>query len=137
MNQAHERGWDALSLRPAVIRRLADTDIDVARAIIAGLNERVVAFVGDHPATGSPASASESRDTCPASRPSRQPGADLVAHVSRQELADAAGAGRPHGGPRGQCVRMNAVNGSPRACSPVIRMSWRGLSALMTRPLPM
>jgi len=40
---------EVLSLRPAVVRRLADSNLDVARVIIAELSERVVAFVAEIP----------------------------------------------------------------------------------------
>jgi CRP/FNR family transcriptional regulator len=85
---------EVVSLRPATVRLLADTDIDVARALIAELSDRVVTFVAEIPgnvfANVRQRVARHLLDLAT----ERQLGPDLVAHVSQQELADAVGTAR-------------------------------------------
>jgi CRP/FNR family transcriptional regulator len=78
-------------IRPAVIRRLADRDIRVARALLLELSERAAAFAAE--IGGSAFSSIRQRvarhllDLAT----HRQRGSELVAQVSQQELADAVG----------------------------------------------
>ncbi len=85
---------ELLSFRPGVVRALAERDIRVARALIDELSERVVSFVAEIP--GSVFSTVRQRvarhllDLAS----EQQHGHDLVARVSQQTLADAAGSVR-------------------------------------------
>jgi CRP/FNR family transcriptional regulator, cyclic AMP receptor protein len=82
---------ELMTIRPAVIRRLADRDIRVARALLLELSERAAAFAAE--IGGSAFSSIRQRvarhllDLAT----HRQRGSELVAQVSQQELADAVG----------------------------------------------
>jgi CRP/FNR family transcriptional regulator len=82
---------ELLAVRPGVVRRLADVDVRVARALLFELSERTAAFAAE--IGGSAFSSVRQRvarhllDLAA----QHQRGPDLVAHVSQQELADAVG----------------------------------------------
>jgi CRP/FNR family cyclic AMP-dependent transcriptional regulator len=82
---------DLVTIRPAVIRRLADRDLRVARALLLELSERAAAFAAE--IGGSAFSSIRQRvarhllDLAT----HRQRGSELIARVSQQELADAVG----------------------------------------------
>jgi CRP/FNR family transcriptional regulator len=85
---------EVLSLRPAVVRRLSETEMDVAQALLRELSERVETFVGEIP---------DNVFTSVRQRLVRHlldlavdspPDAPLVARVNQQELADAVGTAR-------------------------------------------
>jgi CRP/FNR family transcriptional regulator, cyclic AMP receptor protein len=82
---------ELVAIRPAVVRRLADRDIRVARALLLELSERAVAFAAE--IGGSAFSSVRQRvarhllDLAT----HRQRGRELIAQVSQQELADAVG----------------------------------------------
>jgi CRP/FNR family transcriptional regulator, cyclic AMP receptor protein len=82
---------DLLALVPAVLRRAADQDVRVARALLLELSERVAAFTaeigGSAFATVRQRVARHLLDLASSAPPSGQ----LVAPLSQQELADAAG----------------------------------------------
>jgi CRP/FNR family transcriptional regulator, cyclic AMP receptor protein len=85
---------DVLTIRPAVVQRLVETDPAVARALLGDLSERVIRFVAEIPgsmfATVRQRVARHLLDLA-ADRPA---GRRLVATVSQQELADAVGTAR-------------------------------------------
>ncbi len=85
---------DVLSLRPAIVRRLADVEIDVARALLAELSERVTAFVAEIPGNVFASVRQRLVRHLLDLATDRQSGPVLVAHVSQQELADAVGTAR-------------------------------------------
>lgn len=80
-----------LAIRPVVLRRLADRDVRVARALLLELSERAAAFAAE--ISGSAFSSIRQRvarhllDLAA----QRQRGTELVAQISQQELADAVG----------------------------------------------
>jgi CRP/FNR family transcriptional regulator, cyclic AMP receptor protein len=82
---------ELVEIRPAVVRRLADRDIRVARALLLELSERAAAFASE--IGGSAFSSIRQRiarhllDLAT----HRQRGSELIAQVSQQELADAVG----------------------------------------------
>lgn len=82
---------DLLVIDPAHARRLADHDAGVARALMCELSERALAFVGEvrHSAFSSVRQRIARHLLDLASE--RQRGADLIAPVSQQDLADAVG----------------------------------------------
>jgi len=85
---------EVLSLRPAVVRRLADSNLDVARVIIAELSERVVAFVAEIPDNVFASVRQRLVRHLLDLATNQQEGPDLVARVSQQELADTIGTAR-------------------------------------------
>ncbi len=82
---------ELLRLRPAVVRRLADRDVQVAGALLAETSERVLSFVeelsGNAFATVRQRLARHLLDLAS----QRQRGPDLIAPLTQQELADAIG----------------------------------------------
>ncbi len=84
----------ALSLRPDIVRRLADEDLAVAGALLDELSERVVAFVSEFPgsafATVRQRVARHLLDVASET----QHGPDLVARLSQQQLASGVGSVR-------------------------------------------
>jgi CRP/FNR family transcriptional regulator len=85
---------EVLSLRPAIVSRLADTELVVARAMLRELSERVVSFVGEIPDNMfTNVRQRLVRHLLDLATGSRQ-GDRLVARVSQQELADAVGTAR-------------------------------------------
>lgn len=82
---------ELLAVRPTVVRRLADGDVRVARALLFELSERAAGFAAE--IGGSAFSSVRQRvarhllDLAA----QRQQGPDLVAAISQQELADAVG----------------------------------------------
>ncbi len=85
---------DILSLRPATVRRLADTEIEVARAMLAELSERVVTFVDEIPDNVFSNVRQRLVRHLLDLATDRQQGRMLVATVSQQDLADAVGTAR-------------------------------------------
>jgi CRP/FNR family cyclic AMP-dependent transcriptional regulator len=85
---------DLLSLRPAVVRRLADAEIAVARVLLAELSERVVSFVAEIPGNVFASVRQRVVRHLLDLATDHQQGVDLVAHVTQQELADAVGTAR-------------------------------------------
>jgi CRP/FNR family cyclic AMP-dependent transcriptional regulator len=85
---------DILSLRPLTVRRLADTELEVASVMFAELSERVVAFVGEIP--DNVFSSVRQRLVRHLLDLATDPpqGRTLVAKVSQQELADTVGTAR-------------------------------------------
>jgi CRP/FNR family transcriptional regulator len=85
---------EVLSLRPAIIRRLADTDLAMARAMLRELSERVVSFIGEIPDNVFTSVRQRLvRHLLDLAADNRH-GDRLVAQVSQQELADAVGTAR-------------------------------------------
>lgn len=82
---------ELLRLRPATIRRLADRDVRVARALLAETSERVLAFIaelsGNAFATVRQRLSRHLLDLAA----ERQRGPELIVPVTQQELADATG----------------------------------------------
>ena len=82
---------DLLSIRPTVLRGLADRDVRVARALLHELSERVMAFVaeigGSTFATVRQRVARHLLDRAAMNHPD----GELVAALTQQELADAVG----------------------------------------------
>jgi CRP/FNR family transcriptional regulator len=82
---------ELLAIRPEVMRRLADSDLRVARALLLELSERAAAFAGE--IGGSAFSSVRQRvarhllDLAT----HQQRGTELIAHISQQELAEAVG----------------------------------------------
>ena len=85
---------DVLALRPAVVRRLAETEIAVARVLIAELSERVVSFVAEIPGNMFASVRQRVVRHLLDLATDQQRGTDLVARISQQELADAVGTAR-------------------------------------------
>jgi len=85
---------DILSLRPLTVRRLADTEIEVASVMLAELSERVVAFVGEIPDNMFSSVRQRLVRHLLDLATDRPQGRTLVAKVSQQELADAVGTAR-------------------------------------------
>jgi CRP/FNR family transcriptional regulator, cyclic AMP receptor protein len=83
-----------LVFRPDVVRSLADRDIRVARALLDELSERVVGFVTEIPGTAFATVRQRVARHLLDLASEQQHGHDLVAHVSQQALADAAGSVR-------------------------------------------
>lgn len=82
---------DLLAIRPVVVRRMADHDVRMAKALLAELSERASAFVTEiRSSTFSNVRQRIARHLLDLAT-DRQRGADLVAPISQQDLADAVG----------------------------------------------
>jgi CRP/FNR family transcriptional regulator, cyclic AMP receptor protein len=82
---------DLLAIKPDVVRRLADHDVRVARALLAELSERASAFVAEiRNSTFSNVRQRIARHLLDLAS-EHQRGADLIAPISQQDLADAIG----------------------------------------------
>ena len=85
---------DVVALRPDVVRGLADVNIDVSRALIGELSERVVSFVAEIPGNMFASVRQRIARHLLDLATDQQLGPELVASVSQQELADAVGTAR-------------------------------------------
>jgi CRP/FNR family transcriptional regulator, cyclic AMP receptor protein len=85
---------ELLSFRPGVVRALADRDVRVARALIDELSARVVSFVSEIPGSAFSTVRQRVARHLLDLASEQQHGHDLVARVSQQTLADAAGSVR-------------------------------------------
>ncbi len=82
---------DLLAIKPVVVRRLADHDVRVAKALLAELSERALALVAEiRSSTFSNVRQRIARHLLDLAS-ERQRGADLIAPISQQNLADAVG----------------------------------------------
>jgi CRP/FNR family transcriptional regulator len=85
---------DLLSFVPAVVTGLAERDLRVARALLDELSERVVTFVAEIPGSAFSTVRQRVARHLLDLASERHHGDRLVAQVSQQELADAAGSVR-------------------------------------------
>jgi CRP/FNR family cyclic AMP-dependent transcriptional regulator len=85
---------DVVALRPAVVRDLADANIEVCRTLIRELSERVVSFVAEIPGNMFASVRQRVARHLLDLATNQQVGPDLMASVSQQELADAVGTAR-------------------------------------------
>jgi CRP/FNR family transcriptional regulator, cyclic AMP receptor protein len=85
---------ELLSFKPGVVRGLAERDVRVARALIDELSERVVSFVSEIPGSAFSTVRQRVARHLLDLAAEQQHGHDLVARVSQQALADAAGSVR-------------------------------------------
>ncbi len=85
---------DLLVLRPERLRAMADTDPRVAAALLAETSERVLAFVAELSGSAFRSVRAKVAAHLLDLASEHQSGADLVAHVTQQELADAVGTAR-------------------------------------------
>jgi CRP/FNR family cyclic AMP-dependent transcriptional regulator len=85
---------ELLALKPRVVRGLAERDLRVARALIDELSERVVSFVAEIPGSAFSSVRQRVARHLLDLASEQQHGPRLVAKVSQQALADAAGSVR-------------------------------------------
>ncbi len=83
-----------LALRASLVRRAADRDVRVARALVDELSERVLAFVAEIPATAFASIRQRVARHLLDLASESQTGSALVARVGQHELAAAAGTSR-------------------------------------------
>jgi CRP/FNR family transcriptional regulator len=88
------RDSELLIFDPKVVRRLADRDITVARGLLDELSERVVNFVAEIPGSAFATVRQRVARHLLDMASEQQHGEELIAHVSQQALADAAGSVR-------------------------------------------
>ena len=88
------RDSELLVFDPKVVRRLADRDITVARGLLDELSERVVNFVAEIPGSAFATVRQRVARHLLDMASEQQHGEELIAHVSQQALADAAGSVR-------------------------------------------
>lgn len=82
---------ELVAIRPAVLRRLADRDTRVARALLLELSERAAAFAAEIGGTAFSSIRQRVARHLLDLATHRQRSSDLIAQVSQQELADAVG----------------------------------------------
>jgi CRP/FNR family transcriptional regulator, cyclic AMP receptor protein len=81
---------DLLVLRASVVRRVAEGDVRVARALLGELSERVLSFVAEIPSAFATVRQRVARHLLDLAA-DNQVGSELVAAIGQQELADAVG----------------------------------------------
>jgi CRP/FNR family transcriptional regulator, cyclic AMP receptor protein len=85
---------DLFSLRPAAVRRAADHDVRVARALLEELSERVLSFMVEIPGSAFATVRQRVARHLLDLASERQRGSELVAEIGQQDLADAVGSVR-------------------------------------------
>ncbi|MCA1449827.1 Crp/Fnr family transcriptional regulator [Ensifer sp. IC3342] len=81
---------DLLALRASVVKRAAESDLRVARALLDELSERVLSFMTEIPGAFATVRQRVARHLLDLAS-ERQKGSELVAAIGQQELADAVG----------------------------------------------
>jgi CRP/FNR family transcriptional regulator, cyclic AMP receptor protein len=81
---------DLLALRASVVRRAAERDAQVARALLAELSERVLSFIAEIPSAFASVRQRVARHLLDLASESQR-GSELRAAIGQQELADAVG----------------------------------------------